>query len=68
MLDDMVYVLTGGPWVIMNQYLVVQKWRPNFVPGEDEIQKMPVWVSLSKLPMEWVDVDLLRSIGGYIQS
>ncbi|KAK0574080.1 hypothetical protein LWI29_017932 [Acer saccharum] len=63
MLDDLEYVLTEGPWVIANQYIVVQKWRPNFVPGEDAIQKMLVWVRLSKLPMECIDVDLLRNIG-----
>ena len=66
MVDDMEFVLTGGPWTITNQYLVVQKWRPNFVPGEEEIQRMPVWVRLSKLPMEWIDVDLLRNIGGML--
>ena len=64
--EDLEFVLTGGPWVIANQYLVVQKWRPNFVPGEEEIQRMPVWVRLSKLPMEWIDVDLLRAIGGLL--
>ncbi|KAK0585714.1 hypothetical protein LWI29_032918 [Acer saccharum] len=66
MLADLKYVLTEGPWVISNQYLVVQKWRPNFIPGEDAIQKMPVWVRLSKLPMEWIEVELLRNIGGML--
>ncbi|KAK2635612.1 hypothetical protein Ddye_030404 [Dipteronia dyeriana] len=27
---------------------------------------MPVWVRLSKLPIEWIDADLLRSIGGML--
>ncbi|KAK3198588.1 hypothetical protein Dsin_022003 [Dipteronia sinensis] len=57
---------TGGPWVIKNQYLVVQKWRLNFVPGEEKIQRMAVWVRLSKLPLEWVDVDLLRIMRGLL--
>ncbi|KAK3193380.1 hypothetical protein Dsin_024690 [Dipteronia sinensis] len=52
MLEDMEFVLTEGLWLIANQYLVVQKWRSTFVPGEEEIQKMPVWARLSKLPME----------------
>ena len=64
--DDLEYVLTGGPWVVANHYITVQKWRPNFLPGEDVIQRMPVWVRLSKLPMEWIDVELLRSIGGML--
>ncbi|KAK0608273.1 hypothetical protein LWI29_028212 [Acer saccharum] len=42
--EDLEYVLTNGPWVIMNQYLAVQRWKPNFVPGEDSIQSMPIWV------------------------
>ncbi|KAK2653364.1 hypothetical protein Ddye_013220 [Dipteronia dyeriana] len=45
---------------------MVQKWRPKFVPGEDDIQKMQVWVRLSKLPMEWIDVDMLRIRGGML--
>ncbi|KAK3204391.1 hypothetical protein Dsin_018437 [Dipteronia sinensis] len=66
MKDDLDYVLTSGPWVIANQYLVTQRWRPNFVPGEDTIHSMPIWVPLSKLPMEWMDSDLLWSIGGML--
>ncbi|KAK2658150.1 hypothetical protein Ddye_004683 [Dipteronia dyeriana] len=52
--------------VIARQYLVVQKWRPNFVPGEDEIRQMLVRVRLSKLPTEWIDVDLLWNIEGML--
>ncbi|KAK2662709.1 hypothetical protein Ddye_001283 [Dipteronia dyeriana] len=62
MLTDLEFVLTRGPWVIANQYLVVQRWRSNFIPREDEIRRMPVWVRLSKLPMEWINVALLWNI------
>ncbi|KAK3198505.1 hypothetical protein Dsin_021920 [Dipteronia sinensis] len=64
--EDLNYVLTSGPWVIANQYLVAQRWKPNFVPGEDSIQSMSIWVRLSKLPMEWMDSDLLWNIGGML--
>ncbi|KAK2643932.1 hypothetical protein Ddye_019127 [Dipteronia dyeriana] len=66
MKDDLDYVLTNRPWVISNQYLVVQRWKPNFVPGEDLIQSMSTWVRFSKLPMEWLDADLLWNIGGML--
>ncbi|KAK3205693.1 hypothetical protein Dsin_019739 [Dipteronia sinensis] len=66
MKEDLDYVLTKGPWVIANQYLTVQRWKPNFVPGEDIIQSMPIWVRLSKLPMEWMDSELLWNIGGML--
>ncbi|KAL5800987.1 hypothetical protein ACOSQ3_032619 [Xanthoceras sorbifolium] len=64
---DLVYVLTGGPWVIFNQYLVVQKWRPNFVPGDEPIREMPIWLRISKLPLDWIDVNLLWKIGGLLE-
>ncbi|KAK3230164.1 hypothetical protein Dsin_002045 [Dipteronia sinensis] len=64
--EDLDFVLTSGPWVIMNQYLVVQRWKPNFVPGEDSIQSMPIWVRLSKLSMEWMVSELLWNIGGLL--
>ncbi|KAK3222280.1 hypothetical protein Dsin_009305 [Dipteronia sinensis] len=38
----------------------------NFMPGEDVIHSLPIWVRLSKLPMEWMDSDLLWSIGGML--
>ncbi|KAK2634118.1 hypothetical protein Ddye_028910 [Dipteronia dyeriana] len=43
MKEDSEYVLTNGPWVISNQCLTVQRWKPNFVSGEDVIQSMPIW-------------------------
>ncbi|KAK3185201.1 hypothetical protein Dsin_032487 [Dipteronia sinensis] len=66
MKDDLEHVLTSGPWVIANQYLAVQRWQPNFVPGEDLVQSMPIWVRLSKLPLEWLDSELLWNIGGML--
>ncbi|KAL5757024.1 hypothetical protein ACOSQ2_021770 [Xanthoceras sorbifolium] len=60
---DLEMALTGGPWIITNQYLVVQRWRPNFVPGEDQIQHMAVWVRLTKIPLECLDVNYLWRIG-----
>ena len=64
--EDLDYMLTNDSWVITNQYLAVQRWKPNFVLGEDPIHSMPVWVRLSKLPMEWMVSDLLWSIGGML--
>ncbi|KAK3193219.1 hypothetical protein Dsin_024529 [Dipteronia sinensis] len=62
MKEDLDYVLTSGPWVIAKKYLVVQRWKPNFMPGEESIQSMLIWVRLSELPVEWIDLDLLWNI------
>ncbi|KAL5831677.1 hypothetical protein ACOSQ4_017031 [Xanthoceras sorbifolium] len=66
MLEDMEYVLTGGPWVIANQYLVPQRWKPNFIPGKESIQSMPIWLRLNDLPMELMTAGMLRKIGGML--
>ncbi|KAL5857254.1 hypothetical protein ACOSQ3_004712 [Xanthoceras sorbifolium] len=68
MKEDMDAVLTGGPWIITNKYLVVQRWKPNFVPGDEVIQNMHVWIRLTKIFMEWMDVELLWNIRGMLGS
>ncbi|KAL5833363.1 hypothetical protein ACOSQ3_017037 [Xanthoceras sorbifolium] len=60
---DLEMVLTGGPWIITNQYLMVQRWRPNFVPREDHIKHMAVWVRLTKLPLECLNANYLWRVG-----
>ncbi|CAL8091545.1 unnamed protein product [Prunus armeniaca] len=35
--EDLEFVLTGGPWIITGQYLVLQKWRPGFYPATAHI-------------------------------
>lgn len=32
--DDYSKVYTGGPWVILDHYLTVRRWEPNFKPSE----------------------------------
>ncbi|KAL5738140.1 hypothetical protein ACOSP7_030901 [Xanthoceras sorbifolium] len=66
--DDLEAILTGSSWVIANQHVVAQKWKPNFVPGKQMIQCMPIWVRLSKLPMEWTYSKLLWKIGELLGS
>ncbi|KAL5828217.1 hypothetical protein ACOSQ4_020014 [Xanthoceras sorbifolium] len=66
MKEDRDFVLTGGPWVIANHFLVVEKWRPKFVPGDEPIGNMAIWVRLYGLPMEWMVPDRLWHIGGML--
>ncbi|KAK3198009.1 hypothetical protein Dsin_021424 [Dipteronia sinensis] len=40
MKEDLEYVLIEDLWVIINQYLTVQRWRPNFVHVEDSIRSI----------------------------
>ncbi|KAL5770760.1 hypothetical protein ACOSP7_014914 [Xanthoceras sorbifolium] len=63
--EDTNIVLLGGPWIIANQYLLVQRWRPNFVPRDDLIKQMAVWVRLS---LELMEPEMLWRIGSMLGS
>ncbi|KAJ1434375.1 Myc-type, basic helix-loop-helix [Sesbania bispinosa] len=58
--------LLGGPWMISGHYLVVQKWKPQFFPMEDELRRVAVWVRVSNFPMEFYDRSILWRIGDTI--
>ncbi|KAL5801506.1 hypothetical protein ACOSQ3_033138 [Xanthoceras sorbifolium] len=66
MKEDLEMALIGGPWVIANQYQVVQHWRLNFVPREEQIRNIAIWVRLMGLPIECMDLELLWRIGGML--
>ncbi|KAI9125997.1 hypothetical protein K1719_003415 [Acacia pycnantha] len=37
-LDDYMEALMGGPWVILNAYLNVARWRPDFCPKNAKLR------------------------------
>uniref|UniRef100_A0A6N2KF13 DUF4283 domain-containing protein n=1 Tax=Salix viminalis TaxID=40686 RepID=A0A6N2KF13_SALVM len=41
--EDMEYVLTGGPWQIVGQYVTTQRWKPGFDPNKEKITHMTAW-------------------------
>ena len=53
MVEDYNHVLTGGPWIILNHYLTVRKWEPNFKPSEAKEISTAVWLKLTELPIEY---------------
>ncbi|XP_038994636.1 uncharacterized protein LOC120118696 [Hibiscus syriacus] len=56
----------SGPWKIMDHYLTVQKWRPNFLANSASISSTAIWVHILNLPMEYFDKDILVNIGKMI--
>lgn len=51
------------PWKIMDHYLVVQRWKPNFRPSTAKIGKMAIWIRLPEFPIEYFDVEMLMEVG-----
>ncbi|XP_038985508.1 uncharacterized protein LOC120111717 [Phoenix dactylifera] len=42
-----------GPWMVAGQVHAMERWRPNFVPGRDDIGRGVVWLRLPRLPLEF---------------
>ena len=62
-LEDRSKVMIEGPWKIMDHYLTVQRWRPNFHPSSATIGSTAVWIQLPELPLEYFNGDVLMEIG-----
>ncbi|MQM16810.1 hypothetical protein Taro_049771 [Colocasia esculenta] len=67
---DMTYaaqrLTPGGPWILRDIRLGVQKWTPHFTPEENAIKSAAAWFRLPDLPVEFWDRDVLFSIASAI--
>ncbi|XP_021742861.1 uncharacterized protein LOC110708943 [Chenopodium quinoa] len=45
----------GGPWFVLDHYLMLTKWKPNFRPSMNPFNRMMVWIRFPKLPVEYYD-------------
>ncbi|CAN0925860.1 hypothetical protein LINGRAHAP2_LOCUS34987 [Linum grandiflorum] len=58
--------LLGGPWMILDHYLVVHSWDPSFRITPDLPPKMVVWVRFPKLPYQYYQRDIFVGLGNLI--
>ncbi|KAI9078680.1 hypothetical protein K1719_039360 [Acacia pycnantha] len=62
--EDKDYAFQQGPWMIEDHYLIVQRWRPNFNPWKDDLQRCIVaWIQLPNVPFEFYNIESLCRIG-----
>ncbi|CAN1167662.1 hypothetical protein LINPERHAP1_LOCUS7672 [Linum perenne] len=64
--QDYFKALTGGPWSILDHYLVVHQWDHSFRVSEDLPKKMVVWVRFPHLPIHLYHAQVLTSLGNLI--
>lgn len=64
--EDRDFVLTGGPWIITGQYLVMQEWKPSFNAATAQITRMAVWIRVSGVYSEFLDKWALKKVGSYL--
>lgn len=55
--EDYDYVLTQGPWLVRDNYLTIRKWVPNFIPDEEPIRHLTVWIKIPHLSVEYFNED-----------
>ncbi|XP_057450418.1 uncharacterized protein LOC130742100 [Lotus japonicus] len=64
--NDYKFALYEGPWMIADHYLMVQRWRPMFRAGENEVKKIAVWIRLPDLPVELFNDTFLWRLGSIL--
>lgn len=65
--DDYEKALFGGPWFIMDHYLMLTTWKPNFRPSINNFDNMSAWVRIDELPVEYYDKEALFEISRHIE-
>lgn len=60
--NDCKHVLMDEPWKLFDNYIVTQRWRPDFDPKSSKMEKMAVWVRLPGLPVEYFCEDVIHMI------
>lgn len=61
--DDYEFAKYGGPWMVLDHYLIVKEWIPNFDPFTDKTESMIVWVRFPCLSVEYFDYNFLMKVG-----
>ncbi|XP_071906103.1 uncharacterized protein [Coffea arabica] len=56
-------ILNGGPWVMDNQILVLNKWEASIEENSEAFKFAPLWVQVWNLPIHWISKDVGRKIG-----
>ncbi|XP_031131947.1 uncharacterized protein LOC116033335 [Ipomoea triloba] len=61
--SDYAFAKQEGPWMILDHYLVVKEWSPNFDPTTDKTENLLVWVRFPCLPIEYFNFRFLEKVG-----
>ncbi|CAL1357166.1 unnamed protein product [Linum trigynum] len=64
--QDYLRALTGGPWVILDHYLMVHQWSPNFRTSDKPHRSVVAWVQLPELPVHFYHREVLFALGNLI--
>ncbi|KAF2300612.1 hypothetical protein GH714_014496 [Hevea brasiliensis] len=60
------FVLESGPWYMANNPLVMRRWQPKMKLLELDKSKIPVWIKLMGIPMEYMTMQGLSYIASAV--
>ncbi|XP_019151931.1 PREDICTED: uncharacterized protein LOC109148649 [Ipomoea nil] len=63
---DLEHAIFEGPWMVMDHYLIVKPWMPDFDPFSDVTEKVLVWLRIPCLPAEYYSLIFLRKLGNRV--
>ncbi|XP_019160127.1 PREDICTED: uncharacterized protein LOC109156749 [Ipomoea nil] len=64
--EDLEFAMFEGPWMILDHYLLVKPWVPDFDPYSDKTEKVLVWARIPCLPAEYYNYIFLRKLGNKV--
>ena len=56
-------ILGGGPWILDNQILVINKWTEGIEEDDMAFRTSPLWIQVWNLPVHWISKDVGQKIG-----
>ncbi|XP_019161966.1 PREDICTED: uncharacterized protein LOC109158503 [Ipomoea nil] len=66
LVDDLEFAMFEGPWMVLDHYLLVKQWVPDFDPFSNQTEKVLVWVRIPCLPVEYYNIIFLRKLGNKV--
>jgi hypothetical protein len=64
--DHATNVLERAPWHMANRPLVLKRWQPNMQFLKDDLARVPVWVRLYNVPLEYWTIKGLSCVASAI--
>nr|KYP50550.1 hypothetical protein KK1_027605 [Cajanus cajan] len=61
--DDYKHPLFEGPWLIVDHYIMVQRWRPFFISIAKQTRKVAAWIHILGLSIELFNDRFLWRVG-----
>ncbi|XP_019186575.1 PREDICTED: uncharacterized protein LOC109181278 [Ipomoea nil] len=64
--EDLEFAMFEGPWMVLDHYLLVKPWVPDFDPYSDTTEKVLVWARIPCIPAEYYNYIFLRKLGNKV--